>query len=77
MELVSLSLLGLPLSGRAKADAHQGKNETVKSRPTRGRGSFSNAEANKWNTEPAGMRPSHQNFLPRGSLEDYSLVEPC
>jgi len=34
---VSLSLLGLPLSGRAKADAHQGETETVRSRDSRPR----------------------------------------
>ena len=62
MELVSLSLLGVPLSGRAKADAHQGETEAVRSRPRRGRGSFSEAEANQWNTKPAGMRPRHQIF---------------
>jgi len=47
----------------------QGETEAVRSRTRRGRGSYSEAEARQWNTEAAGMRPRHQHFLPRGSLE--------
>ena len=61
-------LRGLPIN-----HINQGETEAVRSRPRQSRGSFSVAEASQWNTEAAGMRPRHQNFLPSGSLEARHL----